>query len=264
MQNIEETQIKALRGVDYTKYALSTIIFIKCGLKKMSKFKTLSFCQKIFFQHQTSPCTSSICLLLVKNIKEIWCKLLERLITQSTHYQSLYNHLIVRITKGHNSANTDPLAPTFLSHLHCVLVQVWCKFYQNWTKGIGVVMQNIICWRNFGHAENSISPLLTGPLNHKQTNDEKTCLRVRPGQTQTDLLSYRNQLESWNLGMAPIGTALSWEQITKVLIRLRGCATFLFSYEPCHEKTCLWGLCQLDSNRPAQLQRLPRVLKFWL
>ena len=61
------------------------------------------------------------------------------------HYQSLYNHLIVRITKGNNSANTGPLAPIFLSLAHCVMVQVWYKFYQNQTKGIEVIMQNLIC-----------------------------------------------------------------------------------------------------------------------
>ena len=32
--------------------------------------------------------------------------------------------------------------------------------------------------------------------------------------------------------------------------------------EPCHEKTCLWGLSLVETNRPAQLQRLARVLKF--
>ena len=62
------------------------------------------------------------------------------------HYQSLYTQLIVRITKEHNSANyTHPLAPIFLSHVHCLMVQVWCKFYQNRTEGIEVIMQNLIC-----------------------------------------------------------------------------------------------------------------------
>ena len=61
----------------------------------------------------------------MQNIKEIQ----EELITQSMHYQSLYSHLIVRITKGHNSANISPLAPIFLSHVQFVMVQVWYKFY---------------------------------------------------------------------------------------------------------------------------------------
>ena len=39
----------------------------------------------------------------MQNFKAIQRKLYEKLITQSMHYQSLYNHLIVRITKGHNS-----------------------------------------------------------------------------------------------------------------------------------------------------------------
>ena len=63
----------------------------------------------------------------MQNIKEIQCKLWKELITQSMHYQSLYSHLIVRITKGHDSANTGPLAPIFLSHVQFVMVQVWYK-----------------------------------------------------------------------------------------------------------------------------------------
>ena len=61
------------------------------------------------------------------------------------HYQSLSNHLIVRITKGHTSANTGFLAPIFLSQAHCVMVQVWYKFYQNRIKDIEVIIQNLIC-----------------------------------------------------------------------------------------------------------------------
>ena len=53
----------------------------------------------------------------------------------------IYNHLIVIITMGHNSANTDPSAPVFLSHMHCVMVQAWFKLYQNWTDGIEVIVQ---------------------------------------------------------------------------------------------------------------------------
>ena len=34
--------------------------------------------------------------------------------------------------------------------------------------------------------------------------------------------------------------------------------------EPRHEKTCLWGLRPGKTNRPAKLQRLARILKFWL
>ena len=35
-------------------------LFTRCSCQKMAKLKTLSVCQKIFFQHQTSLCTSSI------------------------------------------------------------------------------------------------------------------------------------------------------------------------------------------------------------
>ena len=36
------------------------------------------------------------------------------------------------------------------------------------------------------------------------------------------------------------------------------------SYEPRHEKTCLRVSDQVRLNRPAQLQRPARVLKFWI
>ena len=35
-------------------------LFIRCSLRKMAKFKTLSFGQTTFFQHHTSSCTASI------------------------------------------------------------------------------------------------------------------------------------------------------------------------------------------------------------
>ena len=44
-----------------------------------------------------------------------------------------------RITKWHNSCNTDPLAPIFLSNMHCLMVMVWCKYGQNQTKAIKVI-----------------------------------------------------------------------------------------------------------------------------
>ena len=40
---------------------------------------------------------------------------------------------------------------------------------------------------------------------------------------------------------------------------------FVKTHEPRHEKTCLREFpTRSDSNWPAQLQRLARVLKFWL
>ena len=46
-------------------------LFTMGGCRKMATLKTLSVCQKIFFQHQSSSCTSSVCL---KHI----CKVLKR------------------------------------------------------------------------------------------------------------------------------------------------------------------------------------------
>ena len=68
------------------------------------------------------------------SVKKIQWKLLEELISQSIYYQSHYKHLIVRITKWHNSCNTDTLAPIFLPNMHCLMVKMWCKFEQKLTK----------------------------------------------------------------------------------------------------------------------------------
>ena len=47
------------------------------------------------------------------------------------HYQYYGKHLAVKITKWHNSCNTDPSAPFFLQNMQCVMVKVWRKFEQN-------------------------------------------------------------------------------------------------------------------------------------
>ena len=47
--------------------------------------------------------------------------------------------LIVRITKWHNSCNTDPSAPIFLPNVHCLMVKVWCIFEQNLKKAIKLI-----------------------------------------------------------------------------------------------------------------------------
>ena len=72
-------------------------------------------------------------------------------------------HIIIRITKWHNSCNTDPSAPIFLSNIHYLMVKVWCKFEQNRTKAIKVIYRTkalntdrMTEFQNHGHAENSI------------------------------------------------------------------------------------------------------------
>ena len=53
----------------------------------------------------------------------------------------MYKHLIVSITKWHNSCNTYPSVPFFLPNMRCLMVKVWCKFEQNRTKAIEVIEQ---------------------------------------------------------------------------------------------------------------------------
>ena len=55
---------------------------------------------------------------------------------------SVIIHLITRITKRHNSYDTDPAAPIFLLNMHSLMVKVRCKFEQNRTKAIEVIEQN--------------------------------------------------------------------------------------------------------------------------
>ena len=71
-------------------------------------------------------------------------KALRRVDSQSMYYQSQYKHPLVRIAIGHNSHNTDPSAPIFVANMYCVMAQVWCKLYQNWTKGIENISTKIL------------------------------------------------------------------------------------------------------------------------
>ena len=68
-----------------------------------------------------------------------------------------------------------------------------------------------------------------------EPHHEKTCLQgLRPGKTQTNLLSWWDQLGSWNSATASRGIILSRQQTAKVLIRLRRSAGWsaplLFAY----------------------------------
>ena len=68
-----------------------------------------------------------------------------------------------------------------------------------------------------------------------ESHHEKTCLRgFQHGKTQTDLLSYRSQWESWNCKYRTADIILSKQRTTKALLRLWGCtgwsAPLLFAY----------------------------------
>ena len=53
-------------------------------------------------------------------------------------------HLIVRITKRHNSCNAGPSAPIFLANMHCLMGKVWSNSEQNQIKAIKVIGQKPI------------------------------------------------------------------------------------------------------------------------
>ena len=73
----------------------------------------------------------------LQSIKRMLLKLQEKLISQSMHYQHCGKHLTVKITKWHNSCNTDPSAPIFLQNVQCLMVRCgenWNKFRQELLK----------------------------------------------------------------------------------------------------------------------------------
>ena len=45
------------------------------------------------------------------------------------------------IKKRHNSCKIDLPASIFQSFVQCLMVKVWCKFDQNWTKAVDVIEQ---------------------------------------------------------------------------------------------------------------------------
>ena len=87
----------------------------------------------------------------LQSAEKIKWKLLEELISQCMPYQPLFTSCshpkwlrgvdftkyvlsdIIQTSycknyKVHNSCNTDPSAPIFLSNMHCLMVMVWCKY----------------------------------------------------------------------------------------------------------------------------------------
>ena len=67
----------------------------------------------------------------------------------------------MKITKWHNSCNTDPSAPFFLQNVYCLMVKVWCKFDQIWLNTFKVTEQRrenddgMTERQNDGQAENN-------------------------------------------------------------------------------------------------------------
>ena len=106
---------------------------------------------------------------------------------------------------------------------------------------------------------------------HKKTN--KMSVRPakdQPGHPESSLYAQRvamdrrflhaDSVDSDQTGRMP---RLIWvfagRTVTLLVLSCRG------SYEPRHEKTCLLrAATTVNSNRPAQLQKLTRVLKFWI
>ena len=75
--------------------------------------------------------------------------------------------------------------------------------------------------------------------------------------TRAGFCSWAGQFESYLVANSQI-QVFSWQGLIYWPVMRRS------KYEPCHEKASLGVSTWYDSNRPAQLQRLARVLKFRL
>ena len=113
-------QMKVLRGVDFTKYTTKSTILLGAVVRKWLSWKPCQFV-KIYFQH--SLCTSSVYLCNIST--KCWKDPMKTL----------------RITKSHNSRNTDSWVPIFLSNVHCLMGKLSYKFEQNLTKAVEVIEQ---------------------------------------------------------------------------------------------------------------------------
>ena len=74
---VSDSFSKALVQIDFPVHALPSTnktLIKKQSVKKMSTFKTLSFCQKIFLWHQTSSCKCSMCQNCVCKVSDGFSK----------------------------------------------------------------------------------------------------------------------------------------------------------------------------------------------
>ena len=101
MQSIRWLQYKLISPCMH--YLSTNKTLIKSSLK-MPKFKTLSFCQKVFLWHQTSLCKCPMCLHCVYKVSGCFSKSCGTSLIpcKCTTYATL------RITKGNNSNRTGP------------------------------------------------------------------------------------------------------------------------------------------------------------
>ena len=73
----QEVSVLAPVQVDFPVYALSKHkqnLYLKANRKKMVKFTKLSFCQKMFFWHQTSSCKCSMSLQCVGKVSNCFSR----------------------------------------------------------------------------------------------------------------------------------------------------------------------------------------------
>ena len=100
------------------------------------------------------------------------------------------------------------------------------------------------------------------------TGRTTTLLVLSSGGSNVFLMKFLSLLYRFHDSILPFFCHLSLNnliyRLTLVSQKLISQPLSFIHHEPCHEKTCLRGFATQDSNRPAQLQSLARVLKFWI
>ena len=66
-------------------------------------------------------------------------------------------HILIKMTKWHNSCNIDPSAPFFLQNMQCLMVKVCWKFKQNWEKATRVISEQVAQRATIAHLQASMS-----------------------------------------------------------------------------------------------------------
>ena len=92
---------------------------------KMAKFKTLSFCQKLFWWNQPSSCKCSMCLHFVYKVSECFSESCGT--SWIPHICTTFAPL--RITKGNNSNRTGPKPLIFYYKCTSYQYQCICKVW---------------------------------------------------------------------------------------------------------------------------------------
>ena len=112
-------------------YYLSTnkTLIKKQSVKKMAKFKTLSFCQNVILCHQTSSCKCSMCLHCVRKVSDgLGIKLCNKLIFPCMYYLSTNKTLIKKQCKKWLSSKCSHFVKKYFYGIKLLHANVQCVY----------------------------------------------------------------------------------------------------------------------------------------